>query len=172
MTRSLPSARRPRRAVLLGALCLVPACGDEPTSPVGRDLEALCDGRRVDLPVRLVVGTAGNLPFAAEDTLRVTLRFERATDTQGASLTCPVTGSVQLVDAPPSLAWAADSASIGFNATDSYGPTSIAIVGTGAGRILTMLLPVRDSVGSWEYYVPGANAGAQGSARYAKGAAR
>jgi hypothetical protein len=171
MPRPFPTLRH-RRAALLGALCLVPACGDDPTSPIGRDLAALCAGRRVDLAVRLVVGSASNLTFAAGDTLRVTLRFERDPETGGSSLQCPATGSVRLVEAPASLAWPADSASIGYYGTDSYGPTSIAIVGTGAGRIMTMLLPVRDSVGSWEYYVPGANAGAQGGARYRPAPAR
>ena len=159
-------ARSASRTIPLAALCLLPSCGDEPTSAADRDLADLCAGRRTELAVRFVVETATNMPFAVGDTLRATLQFAPHPDAASRATDCPVGGSMRLATTAAGLEWARDTADLSFRGSPNTELPTIEVIGSGGGPALFVLLPVRDSVGTWEHYVPARSAGASGSVRY------
>ena len=164
----LPGARAFRRRLrTLGLLACLAACGDDPASPVGRDLDALCAGRPTDLAIRLAVTSVTNMDVAVGDTLAGTLRFTPEEPVGGTTGPCAVAGSVRLETTAAVLAWVRDSTVPTFQTTGSGEGRGIGIAGTGEGHVFMAVLPVRGAVGTWDYFIPARSAGVSGTILYA-----
>ena len=116
--------------------------------------------------MRFVVTFVTNAAAAVGDTLAGSFHFVPVEPVGGTTGPCAVAGSARLSTAAPILSWVRDSTEPGYQRSSSSQPSSIAIVGTGEGHVFVVVLPVQDSIGTWEYFVPASNSGVGGTVLY------